>query len=128
MPQAACETHAGAFTLGFLNASASVRCQIQQKAACRVSRRNDGDVASQGTRKQSRNFTRKDERRSPRLRGDRPARLRRASKIAERISVSVHTMRSQMQSAMKKLDMDDRTQLALWGARNHLGRGAGSLI
>ncbi|MGU3646423.1 response regulator transcription factor [Microbacterium sp. C23T] len=48
--------------------------------------------------------------------------------IAERLRVSVHTVRSQMQSALKKLDMDDRTQLALWGARNHLDRGADSLI
>lgn len=48
--------------------------------------------------------------------------------IAERLCVSVHTVRSQMQSALKKLGMDDRTQLALWGARNHLGRGTDSLI
>ena len=48
--------------------------------------------------------------------------------IAERLRVSVHTVRSQMQSALKKLGMDDRTQLALWGARNHLDRGIDSLI
>jgi len=48
--------------------------------------------------------------------------------IAERLRVSVHTVRSQMQSALKKLDMEDRTQLALWGARNHLDRDADSLI
>lgn len=48
--------------------------------------------------------------------------------IAERLGVSVHTVRSQMQSASKKLHMDDRTQLALWGARNHLDRDADSLI
>lgn len=48
--------------------------------------------------------------------------------IAERLRVSVHTVRSQMQSALKKLDMDDRTQLALWGARNHLDRDADSFI
>jgi DNA-binding NarL/FixJ family response regulator len=48
--------------------------------------------------------------------------------IAERLRVSVHTVRSQMQSALKKLDMDDRTQLALWGSRNHLDRDADSFI
>ncbi|WP_228484580.1 response regulator transcription factor [Microbacterium cremeum] len=42
--------------------------------------------------------------------------------IAERLRVSVHTVRSHMQSALKKLDLEDRTQLALWGARNHLDR------
>jgi DNA-binding NarL/FixJ family response regulator len=48
--------------------------------------------------------------------------------IAERLRVSVHTVRSQMQSALKKIGMEDRTQLALWGARNHLDRDADSLI
>lgn len=48
--------------------------------------------------------------------------------IAERLRLSVHTVRSQMQSALKKLGLDDRTQLALWGARNHLDRDADSLI
>lgn len=48
--------------------------------------------------------------------------------IAERLRVSVHTVRSHMQSALKKLGMDDRTQLALWGARNHVDRDADSLI
>jgi len=47
--------------------------------------------------------------------------------IAERLRVSVHTVRSQMQSALKKVGMEDRTQLALWGARNHLDRDAESL-
>lgn len=46
--------------------------------------------------------------------------------IADRLRVSVHTVRSHMQSALKKLDMDDRTQLALWGSRNHLDRDADS--
>ncbi len=40
--------------------------------------------------------------------------------IAERLHVSVHTVRSQLQSALKKTGTDDRTQLALWGARNRL--------
>lgn len=48
--------------------------------------------------------------------------------IAERLQVSVHTVRSQMQSALKKVGMEDRTQLALWGARNHLDRDADSSI
>lgn len=47
--------------------------------------------------------------------------------IADRLRVSVHTVRSQMQSALKKVGMEDRTQLALWGARNHLDRDAESL-
>lgn len=46
--------------------------------------------------------------------------------IAEHLQVSVHTVRSQIQSALKKVGMEDRTQLALWGARNHLNRDAGS--
>ncbi|MEV4687752.1 response regulator transcription factor [Microbacterium sp. LWH3-1.2] len=48
-------------------------------------------------------------------------------RIADRLRVSVHTVRSQMQSALKKVGMDDRTQLALWGARNHLDRDVDSL-
>lgn len=41
--------------------------------------------------------------------------------IADHLRVSVHTVRSQVKSALRKLTLDDRTQLALWGARNHLG-------
>ena len=40
--------------------------------------------------------------------------------IADRLHVSVHTVRSQLRSALRKTGMDDRTQLALWGARNRL--------
>ncbi|GLJ81030.1 response regulator transcription factor [Microbacterium imperiale] len=40
--------------------------------------------------------------------------------IAETLQVSVHTVRSQLHSALKKLDLADRTQLALWGARNRI--------
>lgn len=40
--------------------------------------------------------------------------------LADSLHVSVHTVRSQLQSAMKKLDLYDRTQLALWGARHHV--------
>jgi DNA-binding NarL/FixJ family response regulator len=40
--------------------------------------------------------------------------------IAQHLHLSVNTVRSQLQSAMKKSGVDDRTQLALWGARNHL--------
>lgn len=47
--------------------------------------------------------------------------------IAERLRVSVHTVRSQLQSALKKVGVEDRTQLALWGARNHLDGDAESL-
>ena len=43
--------------------------------------------------------------------------------IAEHLHVSVHTVRSQLQSALKKTGMHDRTQLALWGAKNHLDTG-----
>ncbi|WP_375385419.1 response regulator [uncultured Microbacterium sp.] len=40
--------------------------------------------------------------------------------IAAELTLSVHTVRSQITSALKKLDLDDRTQLALWGVRNRL--------
>ena len=40
--------------------------------------------------------------------------------IAESLQVSVHTVRSQLHSALRKLDLADRTQLALWGARNRV--------
>lgn len=40
--------------------------------------------------------------------------------IAEHLGVSVHTVRSQLHSALKKTGLDDRTQLALWGVRNQL--------
>lgn len=42
--------------------------------------------------------------------------------IAEALSVSVHTVRSQLQSALKKTALTDRTQLALWAVRNQLTR------
>jgi DNA-binding NarL/FixJ family response regulator len=38
--------------------------------------------------------------------------------LAEHLHVSVHTVRSQMQSALKKLELNDRTQLALWGVKH----------
>lgn len=40
--------------------------------------------------------------------------------IAQTLQVSVHTVRSQLRSALKKLDLADRTQLALWGARHRM--------
>ncbi len=40
--------------------------------------------------------------------------------IADYLHVSIHTVRSQLQSALKKTGLDDRTQLALWGVRNRL--------
>ena len=40
--------------------------------------------------------------------------------IATRLCVSIHTVRSQLHSALKKTQLDDRTQLALWGVRNRL--------
>lgn len=44
--------------------------------------------------------------------------------IADHLHLSVHTVRSQLQSALKKTGLSDRTQLALWGAKNHLGAGS----
>src|SRR3546814_20496188 len=41
--------------------------------------------------------------------------------IADHLRVSVHTVRSPVQSALRKPALDDRTQLALRGARHHLG-------
>lgn len=38
--------------------------------------------------------------------------------IAEELHLSVHTVRSQLQSAMRKAGVDDRTQLALWAIRD----------
>jgi DNA-binding NarL/FixJ family response regulator len=43
--------------------------------------------------------------------------------IAADLSVSVHTVRSHVQSAMRKVGVADRTQLALWGVRNRLDGG-----
>jgi DNA-binding NarL/FixJ family response regulator len=40
--------------------------------------------------------------------------------IAKALSVSVNTVRSQTASALRKLNLVDRTQLALWGVRNGL--------
>lgn len=42
--------------------------------------------------------------------------------IAAQLHVSINTVRSQVRSAMAKLNAEDRTQVALWGARNHLDR------
>lgn len=40
--------------------------------------------------------------------------------IASMIGVSVHTVRSHIQSAMRRVGVADRTQLALWGARSFI--------
>ncbi len=40
--------------------------------------------------------------------------------IAEHLHISVNTVRSQLQSALKKTGLSDRTQLALWGVRHNL--------
>ncbi|WP_242497711.1 response regulator transcription factor [Microbacterium protaetiae] len=40
--------------------------------------------------------------------------------IAAFLNVSVHTVRSQLQSALKKVGLADRTQLALWAVRNNV--------
>jgi DNA-binding NarL/FixJ family response regulator len=40
--------------------------------------------------------------------------------IAEHLNLSVHTVRSHLHSAMRKVGLDDRTQLALWGARHSI--------
>lgn len=44
--------------------------------------------------------------------------------IAAALHVSVHTVRTQLQSALRKARLADRTQLALWGARNRLDEEA----
>lgn len=41
--------------------------------------------------------------------------------IAHALTLSVNTVRTQAASAMRKLKLADRTQLALWGVRNGLG-------
>jgi DNA-binding NarL/FixJ family response regulator len=40
--------------------------------------------------------------------------------IAARLGVSVHTIRTQLQSCLRKTELADRTQLALWGAHHGL--------
>lgn len=42
--------------------------------------------------------------------------------IAERLHVSVNTVRSQLQRCLRKTGSADRTQLALWGVRHGLGQ------
>lgn len=42
--------------------------------------------------------------------------------LASALHISVDTVRSQAASAMRKLGLGDRTQLALWGIRNGLAR------
>ena len=44
----------------------------------------------------------------------------RNEEIAARLHVSAHTVRSQLQSAMRKTGHSDRTQLALWAVRQRL--------
>ena len=46
--------------------------------------------------------------------------------IAAHLHLSVHTVRSHLQSAMRKTGAQDRTQLALWGVRNRLDAPAPS--
>jgi len=38
--------------------------------------------------------------------------------LAASLHLSIHTVRSQLRSALKKTGTEDRTQLALWGAKN----------
>lgn len=40
--------------------------------------------------------------------------------LADALHVSVHTVKSQLQSALRKTGLSDRTQLALWGVRNRV--------
>lgn len=40
--------------------------------------------------------------------------------IAAHLHVSMHTVRSHIQSALRKVGVEDRTQLALWGVRHRL--------
>ncbi|MGP3534972.1 response regulator [Microbacterium sp. RD1] len=44
--------------------------------------------------------------------------ITRNEEIAAHLHLSVHTVRSQVKSALRKLQLGDRTQLALWGVRN----------
>lgn len=46
----------------------------------------------------------------------------RSEEIARHLHVSVTTVRSHLQSALRKTGLHDRTQLALWGVRNGLHR------
>lgn len=46
----------------------------------------------------------------------------RSDEIARRLHVSVTTVRSHLQSALRKTGLHDRTQLALWGVRNGMHR------
>lgn len=41
--------------------------------------------------------------------------------IARVLNLSVHTVRTQAATAMRKVGVADRTQLALWGMKNGLG-------
>lgn len=44
--------------------------------------------------------------------------------ITSHLGVSVNTVRSHVQSALKKTGLEDRTRLALWGARNRIDVGS----
>jgi len=46
--------------------------------------------------------------------------------IGQRLSISVNTVRSHLARSLRKTGLSDRTQLALWGARNGLGKAASS--
>ncbi len=48
--------------------------------------------------------------------------------IAHALHLSIHTVRSHLQSALKKVGVSDRTQLALWGVRNRVTEGSMSSI
>lgn len=40
--------------------------------------------------------------------------------LALRLGISINTVRSQLSAVLRKLELDDRTQLALWGIQNGL--------
>jgi DNA-binding NarL/FixJ family response regulator len=42
--------------------------------------------------------------------------------IAQHLHITIYTVRSHLQSALRKLGLEDRTQLALWGASHGLHR------
>ena len=46
--------------------------------------------------------------------------ITRNEELADRLQISAHTVRSQLQAAMRKTGHSDRTQLALWAARRRI--------
>lgn len=104
----------------------------QLVGAIHAAARGEAVVSSRVAGSLLREFVRRGERSAPPVTDDLTAAERRVvsslaagvtsnEAIAEHLHVSVHTVRSQLQSALKKTGLSDRTQLALWGARNYPG-------